>query len=342
MNSDRCQMHHLIDQYAKTGDQKTLSSLSAQISQHNVNQLRWGFTPLHIACQYGMLDVVDILLHNGADFTIETKKDSSRAIHLACKHPNVVQRLIQAGERYDITQTKPPHYSPLQISCSVGCLDTCKLLLSLDVDGHSYNADHHPLHIAARNGLSDIIELMVDKGIDINIKSSASWTALHFAASENHLACLKVIIQKGANVVATNNGQTVYDIAQQYHYMDMVEFLKAYFVQEEDMVLPTESQPEIQHEEKSLSEVSTTFYSFTILGETNQNNKVRKRLLKISNVNNLDEIKLALLKDFDISGSTIDMYDFEFYVKDFDEFVELSSIELLSENVKIRFTSNTN
>ena len=46
--------------------------------------------------------------------------------------------------------------------------------------------DRYPLHYAAQDGLSDIIELLLKHGARVNAATSEGYTSLHIAAENGH------------------------------------------------------------------------------------------------------------------------------------------------------------
>lgn len=55
-----------------------------------------------------------------------------------------------------------------------------------------------PLHLAAEHGYIDMVELLLEKGADINAKEGFKRTPLHFAASSGHDEIVRLFIAKGA------------------------------------------------------------------------------------------------------------------------------------------------
>ena len=62
--------------------------------------------------------------------------------------------------------------------------------------------EHNALHLAARGGHKEIVELLLSKGANVNEKvdNSEGATALHYAAHEGHKEIVELLISKGANV----------------------------------------------------------------------------------------------------------------------------------------------
>ncbi|MCP4161398.1 MAG: hypothetical protein GY760_15095 [Deltaproteobacteria bacterium] len=61
-----------------------------------------------------------------------------------------------------------------------------------------------PLHIAVREGYTDITQLLIKNGADVNIADDDDSTPLHKAAANGHLEILKLLIELGANLYVTN------------------------------------------------------------------------------------------------------------------------------------------
>lgn len=70
------------------------------------------------------------------------------------------------------------------------------------------------IHWAADSGHTNIIELLLKNGADINRKDVDGQTALHYAASCDHVNCVKFLLRKGATKdILDNEGKSPYDVA---------------------------------------------------------------------------------------------------------------------------------
>ena len=85
----------------------------------------------------------------------------------------------------------------------------------VDLDGRAYFASQEmtPLMFAAWFAQADAVELLLEHGVDVELKSESEraelegWTALHFAAFRGATRCIEHLISAGANMDATNGDQ---------------------------------------------------------------------------------------------------------------------------------------
>ncbi len=74
-----------------------------------------------------------------------------------------------------------------------------------------------PLHVAASRGQSDVAQLLIDHGADLQGPSDGGdWTPLVFASYRGHFEVAKVLIENGAGVTA-NDGNPIHYAGQRKH-----------------------------------------------------------------------------------------------------------------------------
>ena len=61
------------------------------------------------------------------------------------------------------------------------------------------------LHFAATSGFNEIVELLIDKGADVNCKNIAGETPLHYAAAFGYNDIIKTLLLNGADINSENN-----------------------------------------------------------------------------------------------------------------------------------------
>jgi ankyrin repeat protein len=100
------------------------------------------------------------------------------------------------------------------------------LIRSRDKDGYTM------LHLAAKAGRLQLVELLVAKGTPVNIRShdGSNLTPLHLAAGENQLDTVTLLLEKGADIDARGIGSRYRDwnalaFASYNNHKSMVELL---------------------------------------------------------------------------------------------------------------------
>jgi ankyrin repeat protein len=197
-------------------------------------------TPLHAASVKGRLDVVSLLLENGA--YPDDRDDRGRS---------PLHKVLQGGQlvmgRSSLDVTQPPlnfgadvnaaddegwtplhaaarsgyrdavemllssgatldvrnkkQRTPLHLSCGYGKLEVSRYLIYRGSDENSW--DEHgfiPLHMASRYGHIDVARLLLDRGADANIQRDDHWSPLHLASANGHLEIVKLLVERGASV----------------------------------------------------------------------------------------------------------------------------------------------
>ncbi len=182
-----------------------------------------GTTPLHWAVRANDLQVVDALLKAGADPRARNRYDVT-PLHLAAQTGNaaLVERLVKAGA--DPNEAGRDGETALMTAAHSGHVDAAKFLLERGaaVDAREQWHGQTALMWAAAQGHPEMLELLLAHGADVNATSNVvewerqvtaeprdKWlppgglTALLYAARENCLACIPVLVKAGANLDAT-------------------------------------------------------------------------------------------------------------------------------------------
>jgi ankyrin repeat protein len=73
-----------------------------------------------------------------------------------------------------------------------------------------------PLHEAAREGHVEVIQYLLEKNADVNVRTALGSTPLHWAAIGGHAGAARALLDAGGDVDATNyEGKSVLDWAPQ-------------------------------------------------------------------------------------------------------------------------------
>ena len=144
----------------------------------------------------------------------------------------VVKLLVEHGGRVG----GPSKYgeSLMNYASGRGYVDIVRILL--DHGGEAaYSVGNHPLVCAAREGHTDIMTLLLERGAGVNERDKFGQTALSVAAQADQLASVRLLVEHGGDPsIATQKGQTALSIAEAGNYTGIVEFLQGDVVEEPD------------------------------------------------------------------------------------------------------------
>ena len=147
----------------------------------NVCNLR---TPLHAASNEGHLDVVQILVEQGADQN-KTTINGETPIAMASfnGHLEVVKYLLEQGS--SIEKVDNDGWTPLNSGVLAGQLEVVQYLLEQGADRDKGNVEGGtPLHHAAHMGDLDILLLLMSYGANLNARSSDGQLPIDLALKE--------------------------------------------------------------------------------------------------------------------------------------------------------------
>ena len=184
---------------------ETMQFLLAQGVQVN-SVAEWQGSALNLAAGHGHVEVVKLLLNNGADPNSGPGKNGYlRPLHCAMLNPVfdtarvTIQLLLDAGANINIC-TNIARHTPFFLEIEVGSTH------SRDIEQQTC------LHFASRIGNRDIVEVLLRYGADINALQSDR-NALYCAAREGHEGVVDVLLNFDANAEAK-----VLQQAQALHY----------------------------------------------------------------------------------------------------------------------------
>ena len=114
----------------------------------------------------------------------------------------------------------------LRAACIDGDLNTVKSLIGK----HDLDVECDYLYLAALHGRKEIVEFLIEYGVDVNIKLTGHRhdSALHAAIASRHVNVIRFLVEKGAdvNIVDRYHGRTSLILAaESYGYWEMMSFL---------------------------------------------------------------------------------------------------------------------
>jgi ankyrin repeat protein len=136
-----------------------------------------------------------------------------------------------AANRSLVSAVSTDGWTPLHLAAFFGAEATARLLLNkgADVNARSTNAMQNlALHAAAAGGHAAIVKLLLERGSPAGARQHAGWTALHAAAQIGNLEMADALLAAGAEVSArAENNQQPLDLALTKGHQKMVDLLEA-------------------------------------------------------------------------------------------------------------------
>ncbi|KAK2743974.1 hypothetical protein FQN55_007023 [Onygenales sp. PD_40] len=161
------------------------------------------WTALSLASRYGHLEMVQLLLANGA--SIKTDQGHCPAFLAASRggHTKIAQLLLDNGASFDMQDEG--YYNLLRDLSNRGSKEILQLLLPTtgDINAQHVNkgdALRDALFTACLHGYRETVELLLDTGADVNLLAGAHGTALAAAASTGQTAVVRLLLERGADV----------------------------------------------------------------------------------------------------------------------------------------------
>lgn len=174
--------------------------LSSNVNVHSTDV--YGRIPLHYACMYGHVALVEELISVSVDTVNFRDQDSFTPLIHAIVHSQLacVQILLSNGA--DITRLGPGEHVPVNLACQYASLEILELLLQRSAEMIPDAEGLYPQHLVARSSKTPQMLVILKKyGADLNQPDKLyQWTPLFHSASEGHVECLKMLLDFGVDV----------------------------------------------------------------------------------------------------------------------------------------------
>lgn len=143
--------------------------------------------------------------------------NSHNAFHCACAFglQTAVCNILDS-ENADIDAATAIGTTALIRAASSGHVDLVKLLISRGADPMKANWYGTALHCAAEAGQCESIRLLLDSGMNIDLRDTFGRTPLHCASDQRHVLAMELLLDMGADPNARDNAgvMLIHDAAQ--------------------------------------------------------------------------------------------------------------------------------
>ncbi|KAE8995186.1 hypothetical protein PF011_g16430 [Phytophthora fragariae] len=188
-----------------------------------------GANVLAIAAQAGQVEVVDMLLTCKVPVDLKCGKGRTPLMFAAASGgPDFTEsRPVTHGARTNPSEF--PEVAPLAAAAQNGHVEVIQVLLqnSADVDAHDGDWDS-ALHEAVYSGQVEAARTLVEAslGANVNKRNRSGWTPLMGAAHRNFVVIMELLVWKGASLMLkTKDGRTALHIAAEEGHTEATRFL---------------------------------------------------------------------------------------------------------------------
>eukprot|EP01112_Ceratiomyxa_fruticulosa_P011415 TRINITY_DN3095_c0_g1_i1.p1 TRINITY_DN3095_c0_g1~~TRINITY_DN3095_c0_g1_i1.p1 ORF type:complete len:883 (+),score=188.59 TRINITY_DN3095_c0_g1_i1:158-2806(+) len=184
-------------------------------------------TPLMIAVIRNHIHIVKYLLDNGCEDLEYGDKNYCTPLFIASQNGliEMMETLIQYGANVDARNTNDS--SPIFGAVGKNQMEAVKTLLKHKADINlTNNRYYNALFIAVNFAYFEMIEFLIDAGIDMECRDGSNYTPLMSASYANHVKIVKILVEKGANPNASNSlGYSSLILAIQKKNLNVVDLL---------------------------------------------------------------------------------------------------------------------
>lgn len=135
---------------------------------------------IHEVCENGNTDLLKEHILNGADINVVINYRGWTPLHVACRYGRVkcVQILIQVGANVNVVNYS--NRPPLHFACEYGHVGCAELLIQAGANVNFKSNHRNFLHYACVFDNVECVELLIKSGADINVVDFNNRTPLHY------------------------------------------------------------------------------------------------------------------------------------------------------------------
>ena len=170
--------------------------------------------------QNDWLSIVELLIHKGAEYSTVDERGNYPLLIAFEKNSSLMMRLLQKNGLTFWDQVKVLEKAIQKSELDLpeedkeNNINTIKLLTNSLIYYKPKDSLVTPLHMAALTGSMSVMELLINKGVDLNVQDDKGYTPLMNTVFFNEVKAMKLLLEKKANPDLVNNtGRTALHMA---------------------------------------------------------------------------------------------------------------------------------
>ena len=208
-------------------------------------------TALMIACSRNLPNIVSVLLESKANPTRKINNKTALLYSIDANSTQCIELLLKYGASPNEV-IDDDGMTILSYASKVGFYDGVKTLLNYKADINKCTTGHwnhetdefigaylYPIHYAAKYGHTEVLQLLLENGADVNSKTFEDFLPIHFAAMSESIKAFELLHKKGSSLSAsTFTLETPLLIALQHKNSDIIKYIlnNANYIEKEELL----------------------------------------------------------------------------------------------------------
>ena len=199
---------------------QVVNTIEKWLQQHGddiMNPRSDGTSLLNSFALLGSFDAVSYLLGKGAGTSI-LQADGSTILHSVVRttepsqdltRSRLISMILESGNEVPVNHKNNKGWTPLKLAAKKGLEQCVEVLLNHGADPNiPDNEDYLPLHNAVGN--KEVLKLLMESTTDINKQTQKGETPLYLSVDHGSVACSTMLLEHGGDPnIANNDGMSV-------------------------------------------------------------------------------------------------------------------------------------
>ncbi|MCX8167119.1 MAG: ankyrin repeat domain-containing protein [Candidatus Micrarchaeota archaeon] len=226
-------LEQIFDAISSEDEKKLKQLLSTPEGRKHIDTQFMSYTPLIAAVERNNLNLVKIVLEACPNLYLTDSLGFTALHHAMTKSYEVIAELMKHYHTLDIVNIQQGDIvtPPLHLGIAFNDSEVVKKVIE------EYNPDLNirdkngnlPLHTAVESNKADLVEFLLDRGVDVNAVNNYGYTPLIVGTNHNRIEIVEILLKRGANVnLCDNAGESALYKASFNNFIDIVKLLLKY------------------------------------------------------------------------------------------------------------------